>query len=83
VQREFPISQPAVAQHLRVLRESGFATVRSAGTQRIYVVDALPLEEVDSWLMRFRQLWEERLDELGEEVTRGRAEQAASDAPDG
>jgi DNA-binding transcriptional ArsR family regulator len=83
VQREFPISQPAVSQHLRVLRESGFATVRSAGTRRIYLVDAQPLEEVDSWLTRFRQLWEVRLDALGAEIARGRAEQAGESAPDG
>ena len=34
VSEEFAISQPAVSQHLRVLRESGFATVRAAGTRR-------------------------------------------------
>jgi DNA-binding transcriptional ArsR family regulator len=54
VQREFDISQPAVSQHLRVLRESGFATVRVDGPRRIYEVSALPLAEIDSWLLRFR-----------------------------
>ena len=39
VQREFGISQPAVSQHLRVLREAGFATVRPDGTRRLYAVD--------------------------------------------
>ena len=34
VQREFDISQPAVSQHLKVLRESGFATVRTEGPRR-------------------------------------------------
>jgi DNA-binding transcriptional ArsR family regulator len=43
VQREFGISQPAVSQHLRVLRESGFVTVRAAGTRRLYAVDPTPL----------------------------------------
>ena len=38
-QREFGISQPAVSQHLRVLREAGFATVRPEGTRRLYAVD--------------------------------------------
>ena len=36
VQEEFGISQPAVSQHLRVLRESGFATVRPDGARRLY-----------------------------------------------
>ena len=35
IQDEFGISQPAVSQHLRVLRESGFATVRPEGTRQI------------------------------------------------
>jgi DNA-binding transcriptional ArsR family regulator len=74
VQREFDISQPAVSQHLRVLRESGFATARIDGPRRIYEVSALPLAEIDSWLLRFRALWEERLDALGTEVARGKRE---------
>ena len=43
VQAEFGISQPAVSQHLKVLRESGFATVRPEGARRLYAVDAAPL----------------------------------------
>ena len=39
VQAEFGITQPAVSQHLKVLRESGFATVRPDGARRLYAVD--------------------------------------------
>ena len=74
VQREFGISQPAVSQHLRVLRDSGFATVRAEGPRRIYDVAARPLEEIDAWLNQFRQLWAERLDALATEVARGKRE---------
>jgi len=69
---EFGISQPAVSQHLRVLRDSGFATVRAAGTRRIYSVDPSGLREVDGWLEQFRGIWEQRLDALGTELARGR-----------
>jgi DNA-binding transcriptional ArsR family regulator len=69
---EFAVSQPAVSQHLRVLRENGFASVRADGTRRFYAVDAGPLSEVDAWLERFRSLWEQRLDALGTELARGR-----------
>jgi DNA-binding transcriptional ArsR family regulator len=72
VQEEFGISQPAVSQHLRVLRENGFATVRAIGTRRLYAVDAAPLREVDLWLERYRRFWTRRLDALGTEVVRGR-----------
>lgn len=74
IQDEFGISQPAVSQHLRVLRESGFATVRVDGARRLYAVDATPLEEVDIWLERFRQFWSQRLDALATELARGRRE---------
>ncbi len=74
IRDEFSISQPAVSQHLRVLRESGFASVRAEGTRRLYAVEAAPLREVDAWLERFREFWEQRLDALGTELARGKRE---------
>ena len=74
VQKEFGISQPAVSQHLRVLRDNGFATVRAEGARRLYAVDATGLQEVDVWLQPFRQFWTQRLDALGTELARGRRE---------
>lgn len=68
---EFGLSQPGVSQHLRVLRESGFATVRAEGTRRLYSLDAGPLAELDAWLQPYRRLWAQRLDALDTEVRRG------------
>ena len=72
IQREFGISQPAVSQHLKVLRDAGFAQVRAEGPRRIYVVDATPLRQVDEWLARFRGFWAHKLDALATEVARGK-----------
>jgi DNA-binding transcriptional ArsR family regulator len=72
IQREFGITQSAVSQHLRVLRESGFASVRQEGARRLYSVNAAPLREVDAWLEHFRGFWSDRLDALEAEVVRGR-----------
>ena len=72
IQSEFGISQPAVSQHLKVLRESGFANVRSEGPRRIYAMDAAPLKQVDEWVERFRGFWEVKLDALATEVARGK-----------
>ena len=72
IRAEFGISQPAVSQHLRVLREAGFASVRADGTRRLYAVDSAPLREVDVWLDRFRGFWEQPLDALATELARGR-----------
>jgi DNA-binding transcriptional ArsR family regulator len=83
VRAEFGISQPAVSQHLRVLREAGFATVRPDGARRLYAVRAAPLREVDVWLDRFRRFWAPHLDALATELARGRRERRAARAADG
>jgi DNA-binding transcriptional ArsR family regulator len=72
IKAEFGISQPAVSQHLKVLRESGFANVRPDGVRRLYAVDSAPLQEVDMWLDQFRRFWEQRLDSLATELARGK-----------
>jgi DNA-binding transcriptional ArsR family regulator len=74
IQAEFGISQPAVSQHLKVLRDSGFATVRVAGTRRLYQVDAAPLRDIDDWLEQFRGFWSQRLDALATELAREKRE---------
>ena len=74
IQQEFGITQPAVSQHLRVLREAGFATVRPDGTRRMYAISPAALQDVDAWLDRFRRTWTPRLDELETEVVRGERE---------
>ena len=72
IQEEFGISQPAVSQHLRVLRENGFAQVRAEGTRRLYRVDTTALQEIDVWLEPFRRFWTQLLDALATELARGR-----------
>jgi DNA-binding transcriptional ArsR family regulator len=58
------ISQPGVSKHLRVLRQVGLVRVRHDAQRRWYELRPEPLAEVDSWLGRYRRLWEERLDRL-------------------
>jgi DNA-binding transcriptional ArsR family regulator len=72
VQDEFGLTQPAVSRHLRVLRESGFATMRPAGTRRLYALDAAGLEGAEGWLSDLRAHWSQRLDALGTEIARGK-----------
>jgi len=80
VQREFGITQPAVSQHLKVLRDSGLATVRPEGTRRLYAVNSEPLRELDAWLDRFRRFWAPHLEALATELARGRRERRLGDA---
>jgi len=74
IQQEFGISQPAVSQHLKVLRDGGLATVRPEGTRRLYTVNSVPLQELDAWLDRFRRFWAPHLEALATELARGRRE---------
>jgi DNA-binding transcriptional ArsR family regulator len=83
VRDEFGITQPAVSQHLRVLRDSGFATVRPDGARRLYAVGPEPFEAVDAWLEPFHRFWEQRLDSLTTELARSRRDRrlAAKSTP--
>jgi DNA-binding transcriptional ArsR family regulator len=69
---EFGISQAGVSQHLKVLREAGFAQVRPEGTRRVYALDVTPLRDIDDWLERFRVFWPIKLDALATEIARGK-----------
>src|SRR6185503_8635576 len=52
------VSQPAVSQHLRVLRDAGLVTVRAEGTRRLYRVDLDGLAGLRAWVDRF---WDDAL----------------------
>jgi DNA-binding transcriptional ArsR family regulator len=70
----FPISQPAVSRHLRVLREHGLVRSRPEAQRRVYSLDPTPLAELDGWLGRYRPFWAQRLDALETELRRARKE---------
>jgi len=61
------IRQPQASKHLRVLSEAGLVEMRPDAQRRIYALRAQPLQDLDIWLQRYRNLWEEqfqRLDDL-------------------
>jgi DNA-binding transcriptional ArsR family regulator len=82
IQEEFGISQPAVSQHLRVLRDSGFTTVRAEGTRRLYAVNDGPLRDIDEWLANFRRFWTPPLEALATELARGRRQRRREGSDD-
>ena len=67
----FEMSRPAVSQHLKVLREAGFVSVRAEAQRRIYRLDDDALGEIDRWLDRVRQYWNPRLDQLERVLAQG------------
>lgn len=80
---DFPISRPAVSQHLKVLRTTGLVTVRRDAQRRIYRLDDAALAEVEAWITRTRRAWATRLDRL-ESVLRESPDDAPNpeEAPD-
>lgn len=60
----FPVSAPAVSQHLKALRQSGLVKVRIDGQRRIYSLDPAGFAEMESWLAGMRGFWSGRLDAL-------------------
>ncbi len=61
------LPQPQVSKHLRVLSDAGLVDVRVAAQRRIYTLRPAPLQQLDVWLARYRQIWEsnfQRLDVL-------------------
>lgn len=79
INTEFGISQSAVSQHLKVLRNNGFAHVAIEGTRRIYTLDTTGLEDVDTWLTPFRQFWAPKIEALATEIARGKRKAQAEE----
>ena len=83
LQSRMPISQPAVSQHLRVLREVNLVSVRASGTRRIYALDQAGLRAAQAWLSRLADPlapFSQPLDALATELARGRRARRAADA---
>jgi DNA-binding transcriptional ArsR family regulator len=53
----FSVSQPAISQHLRILRDAGLVRIRRQGRMRVYSVHAPLLRGVHDWVGRFERLW--------------------------
>jgi DNA-binding transcriptional ArsR family regulator len=58
------VSQPTMSKHLKVLRDAGFVSSRTAAQQRIYQLEPGPLQQLDEWLEPYRRLWANHLDAL-------------------
>ncbi|SHG03260.1 transcriptional regulator, ArsR family [Fodinibius roseus] len=69
IAENFDMSRPAVSQHIKVLDESGLVVMRKKGRQRFCYIRPQKMKDVDQWLQQFRQLWEDRFDQLDQVLT--------------
>jgi DNA-binding transcriptional ArsR family regulator len=58
------ISQPAVSQHLAVLREAGLVAERREGRLVYYRVRPKGLRPLVDWLVHYQAFWVDRVDQL-------------------
>jgi DNA-binding transcriptional ArsR family regulator len=60
----FPLSKPAISQHLGVLKEARLVGVEVRGQQRIYRLNREGFDEMEDWINRTRRYWTQALDTL-------------------
>ena len=74
----FAVTQPAISQHLKVLKQSGLISERRDGTRRLYSVRSEGLADLHTFLADVLPAGLERLKQLAEEEERGSGARDAS-----
>lgn len=65
------LNQPQVSKHLKVLADAGIVTVHPIKNKRVYSLKPKPFKELDTWLSKYRDMWQERLDRLDNVLRKG------------
>ncbi|MFJ5624582.1 ArsR/SmtB family transcription factor [Peribacillus loiseleuriae] len=58
------LRQPQTSKHLKVLSDNGIVEVQAEANRRIYKLRLEPFQALDSWIQSFRQVMQERFDNL-------------------
>jgi DNA-binding transcriptional ArsR family regulator len=61
---KFGMTLTGMKKHVGVLEQAGLVTTKKVGRVRTCQLGPRRLEEETAWLERYRQLWDERFDEL-------------------
>jgi DNA-binding transcriptional ArsR family regulator len=64
IAERFPITRPAISQHLNALRSAGLVRRRADGQRRIYELDSAGIDALGAWVEGIRRFWGPRLDAL-------------------
>ena len=77
----FPVSQPAISRHLKVLEGAGLISRSRRATARLSHLEAEPLREATAWLARYQEYWDESYDRLDALLVALKGTQADGQAP--
>lgn len=64
ITQKLSLNQPQVSKHLRVLADAGIVEVHPLAQQRYYQLSPKPFRELETWLDRYTNIWEQRLSRL-------------------
>lgn len=64
ISHNFKMSSPAISQHLKILKEANFLNMKKDAQKRIYSLSDSGINEVETWLIDIKDLWNKRLDNL-------------------
>ena len=67
---QFDSTRQAVSKHLRILTECELVRQEQRGREIYYQLQIDKMKEIDRWLDQFRQIWENRFDQLDETLTK-------------
>ncbi len=79
----FPVSQPAISRHLKVLERAGLITRNRRATARLSHLESEPLRAATEWLARYQAFWDARYDQLDALLARLQAPHTPDDQPAG
>ena len=66
----FDVSQSAISQHLKILKDARLVSERKIGRENIYRLDPAPLAEAYDWIAHYSEFWEDHLLKLGKHLGR-------------
>jgi DNA-binding transcriptional ArsR family regulator len=64
IAEHFDTTRQAVSKHLRILAECELVTQKQQGREIYYQLQSNKMREIDQWLNQFREIWEDRFDNL-------------------
>lgn len=64
IAEKFDVARPTISKHMQVLHECDLISATQKGREIHYEIKVDKMKEIDQWLARFRQIWQDRFDQL-------------------
>lgn len=64
IAEKFNTTRQAVSKHIKILKECELLDERKAGREIYYQLKIDKMKEIDRWLEQFKQIWENRFNQL-------------------